>query len=66
MDNDNPTRSKSISEVLKALQVSQLTRKKNVDCNPPVGRKGSRGQGSSEPKSVTPKDRVDDLFLVSV
>ncbi len=35
-----------------------LTRKRVVDCNPPVGKKKSRGQGSSEPKSVSPKDRV--------
>ncbi len=61
MDGDNPTSSKSILEVLKTPQASDLTRKRKVDCNPPVGRKRSRGQGSSEPKSVTPKDRVNDF-----
>ena len=61
MDVDNPTTSKSILEVLKAPQMSHLTRKRKVDCNPPVGRKRSRGLGSSEPKSVAPKDRVNDF-----
>ena len=60
---------KSILEVLKAPQASDLTRKRKVDCNPPLGRKRSRGQGSSEPKSVTPRDRVnefpDECFTVS-
>ena len=45
-------------EVLKAPQVSELARKRRVDCNTPVGQKRLKGHGSSQPKSVTPKDRV--------
>ncbi len=52
---------RSFLEVRKAPQPSCLTRKRVVDCNPPVGRKKSRGQGSSEPKSVSPKDRVNEF-----
>ena len=52
---------RSFLEVLKVPQTSELTRKRKVDCNPPVGKKRSRGQGSSEPKSVTPKDRVNEF-----
>ena len=47
--------------VLKASQASDLTRKRKVDSNPPVGQKRSRGQGSSEPKSVSAKDRVNEF-----
>ena len=49
------------SIVLKASQASDLTRKRKIDSNPPVGQKRSRGQGSSEPKSVSAKDRVNEF-----
>ena len=49
------------SIVLKAPQASDLTRKRNIDSNPPVGQKRSRDQGSSEPKSVSAKDRVNEF-----
>ena len=49
---------RSLLNVLKAPQASDLTRKRKTDSNPPVGQKKSRGQGSSEPKSVSAKDRV--------
>ena len=48
-------------DVLRAPQASELTRKRKIDCNPPTGKKTSRGQGSSEPKSVTPKQRVNEF-----
>ena len=47
--------------VLKAPQASDLTRKRKIDSNPPVGQKRSRGQGSSEPKSVSAKDQVNEF-----
>ena len=49
---------RSLLYVLKAPQASDLTRN---DSNPPVGQKRSRGQGSSEPKSVNAKDRVNEF-----
>ena len=49
------TSARSLLEILKAPQASDLTRNRKVDCNPPVGKKRSRGQGSSEPKLVSPK-----------
>ena len=54
---------RSLLDVLKAPQASDLTRKRKID--PPVGQKRSRGQGSSEPKSVSAKDRVGMNFLTS-
>ena len=56
---------RSLLDVLKALQASDLTRKRKIDSNPPVGQKRSRGQGSSEPKSISAKDRVGMKFLMS-
>jgi len=46
------TSARSLLEILKAPQASDLTRSRKVDCNrnPLVGKKRSRGQGSSEPK----------------
>lgn len=51
----------SLLDVLKAPQASDLTRKRKIGSNPPVGQKRSRGQGSSEPKSVSAKDRVNEF-----
>ena len=50
-----------LEEVLEAPQTSELTRKRKVDSNPPIGKRRARGQGSSEPKSVNPKDRVNEF-----
>ena len=52
---------RSLLDVLKAPQASDLTRKRKIDSNPPVGQKRSRGQGSSEPKSGSAKDRVNEF-----
>ena len=52
-------------DVLKAPQASDLTRKRKIDSNPPIGQQRFRGQGSSEPKSVSAKDRVGMNFLTS-
>ena len=40
---------RSLLDVLKAPQASDLTRKRKIDSNPPVGQKRSKGQGTSEP-----------------
>ena len=58
---DTATSPRSLLDVLRAPQASELTRKRKIDCNPPTGKKTSRGQGSSEPKSVTPKQRVNEF-----
>ena len=55
------TSPRSLLEVLKAPETSELTRKRKIDSNPPTGRKKSRGQGSSEPKLVSPIDRVKEF-----
>ncbi len=43
-------------------KVSDLTRKLKVDCNPPPkGKRKARGVGSSEPKTVSPCERVREF-----
>ena len=49
--------SATTSSLLKRLRCpksSELSHKRKVDCNPPRGKKSSRGQGVNDPKSVTP------------
>ncbi len=58
---DSSSSSVSTSAPSARSYLSDLTRKRRVNCNPPVGRKKSRGQGSSEPKSVSPRDRVTEF-----
>ena len=49
----------TILDVLKAPKLSDLTRKRSIDSNPPPkGKRLARGEGSSEPKTVTPSQRV--------
>ena len=57
----SPHGPRSLLDVLKAPLASDLTRKRKIDSNPPVGQKRSRGQGSSEPKSVSAKDQVNEF-----
>ena len=48
--------------ILEALKVSDLTRKRKVDCNPlPKGKRRAHGEGSSEPKTVSPRERVREF-----
>lgn len=62
MDSSTSTASPiSLLDVFRAPQASELTRKTKVDSNPPIGKKTSRGQGCSEPKSVSAKDRVNQF-----
>ena len=57
-----PRHSVSILEALKAPKASDLTRKRKVDCNPlPKGKRRARGEGSSEPKTVSPRERVREF-----
>ena len=52
----------SILDVLKAPTCTELTRKRKIDCNPPPkGKRRARGEGSSEPKTVSPHQRVDQF-----
>ena len=52
----------SILEALKAHKSLCLTRKRKVDCNaPPKGKRRARGEGSSEPKTVSPRERVREF-----
>ena len=45
---------RSVIDALKAPALSDLTRKRSVQCNPlPKGKRRVRGKGSSEPKSIT-------------
>lgn len=59
-DNQRPAR--SLMEVLKAPQMSSLSRKRKVASNPPpVGhRRKTRGSLSSDPKKVTAQQRVQE------
>ena len=43
---------------LRCPKSSELARKRQVDRNPPRGKKRSWGQGASDPKSITPRQRV--------
>ena len=54
----------SILDMLKAPTCTELTRKRKIDCNPPPKgkrRRHARGEGSSEPKTVSPRQRVDQF-----
>ena len=52
----------SILDALRAPRLSELTRKRKVVCNPPpIGQRRSRGSGASEPKTVSPLDRVKEF-----
>ena len=52
----------TILDVLKAPKPSDLTRKRSIDSNPPPkGKRRARGEGSREPKTVTPSQRVKEF-----
>ena len=48
----------SLLGCLRAPTASDLARKRRVSTNPPLGTKRSKGSSSSDPKSVSPADRV--------
>ena len=52
----------SILEALKAPRLSEFTRKRKLICNPPpTGQRRARGSGASEPKTVSPRERVHEF-----
>ena len=52
----------TILEALKAPKLSELTR---IDFNPPPkGKRRARGEGSSEPNTVSAKQRVNNRLTV--
>ena len=60
---------KSVIDCLHRPTSSELSRKRKVDRNPPRGKKRSRGTCASDPKSITPQQRVkqynDECFSVA-
>ena len=56
---DSSTTAKSLMDSLRTPTASELSRKWKIDCNkPPKGKKRSRGTCSSDPKFITPEQRV--------
>ena len=49
----------SLLDRLRSPTSSELARKRKVDRNPPKGKRRSRGLGLSDPKSITPQQRVN-------
>lgn len=72
-NNYDSTSSATVTSVLKRLKSptpSNLTRKRKIRKNPPVGKKKSRGiKGANDPKSISPSERIrqfpDEYFKVS-
>ena len=57
----NSDKVSSFLDRLKVPQPSQLSRKRTINYNPPPkGKQRSRGTQLSDPKSVSPKQRVSD------
>ena len=54
---------KSLFDALRAPPLSHLTQKRSVHCNPPPKRR-ARGEGASEPKSITATQRVKAMWLL--
>ena len=46
---------------MRCPKASDLARKPAIDRNPPKGKKRSRGEGASNPKSVDPRKRVSEF-----
>ena len=56
---------KSLFDALRAPPLSHLTRKRSVHCNPPPkDKRRARGEGASEPKSITATQRVKAMWLL--
>ena len=53
---------RSVFDALRAPTLSELTRKRSIHCNPPPkGKRRARGEGSSEPKRITPSQRLKEF-----
>jgi len=62
VDKGLPSSTKTLLDALRAPALSDLTRKRSVHCIPPPKGKGrARGEGSSEPKSITATQRVKEF-----
>ena len=68
-DSSLNTRSRTLLDCLHRPTASELARKRKVDKNPPKGKKKSRGSCVSNPKTITPQQRVNqyknEFFSVS-
>ena len=53
--------SADLLNVLQCAKASELVRKPTTDCNPPKGKKRSRSEGVSNPRSVAPRQRVREF-----
>ena len=52
----------TILNTLRSPKLSDLTRKRKVDCNPPPkGKRRARGEGANEPKTVTATQGVKEF-----
>ena len=52
----------TVFKSLKAPKLSDLTRKRKVDSNPPPkGKRRARGEGANEPKTVTASQRIKEF-----
>ena len=57
----------SILDVLRAPTHTELTRERKIDSNPPPkGKRRARGEGSSEPKTVSPRQRLKTSSQMNV
>ena len=68
-DSSLNTRSRTLLDCLYRPTASELAQKRKVDKNPPKGKKKSRGSCVSNPKTITPQQRVNqyknEFFSVS-
>ena len=61
-DTSSSSSGPSLLDKLRAPRLSTLTRIRKIHCNtPPLGKKKSRGRSASDPKSVTPAQRVKEF-----
>ena len=59
-DTTEATRARSLMTVLRCAQPAAISRKRKVRNNPPTGKKRSCRRSLSDPKSVTPSQRVKE------
>ena len=56
-----PPANADLLSVLRCPKASELVRKRTIDRNPPKWKKGSRGEGVSDPKFVAPHQYVREF-----
>ena len=62
--NSSSSSVRTILSQLRSPTSSELSRKRRVDKNPPKGKRRSCARGKSDPKNVTPQQRVKKLSNV--